>query len=136
MSDILKHKAVTIQCLMYGNVIITVRNEVAKVMFLHLSVTLFTGGVCLSACWDTAPSWEQALPPGPATPRTRPPPPSSHRPEQAPPPGTRHPPPGAEAATASDGTHPTGMHSCIIIRVCAPYFQCFGHMKNKGYFGI
>ena len=24
-----------------------------KVIFLHLFVILFTGGVCLSACWDT-----------------------------------------------------------------------------------
>ena len=31
--------------------IITVRNEVAKVMFLHVSVILFTGGVCaILAC--------------------------------------------------------------------------------------
>ena len=37
-------------------IIFTVRNEVAKVMFLHLSVILCTGGaVCLSACWDTTP---------------------------------------------------------------------------------
>ena len=26
-----------------------------KVMFLHLSFILFTGGVCPSACWDTHP---------------------------------------------------------------------------------
>ena len=32
------------------------RNElVAKVIFLHLSVILFTEGVCLSACWDAPP---------------------------------------------------------------------------------
>ena len=37
-------------------IIITGRNEVvAKVIFLHLSVILFMGGVCLSACWDTTP---------------------------------------------------------------------------------
>ena len=51
------------------------------------------GGVCLSACWDATPSREQT-----------------------PPPGTRHPPLGADhpqqTATAADGTHPTGMHSC------------------------
>ena len=35
--------------------IITVRNEVAKVMFLHVSVILSTEGVCLSACWNTTP---------------------------------------------------------------------------------
>ena len=42
--------------------IFTVRNKVAKVMFLHLSVILFTGGVCLSACWDTTPP-DQVPPP-------------------------------------------------------------------------
>ena len=48
--------------------VITVRNEVAKVMFLHLSVSHSVhGGVCLSACWDTtprdqAPPWSR--PPG------------------------------------------------------------------------
>ena len=37
-------------------------NEVwGKVIFLHLSVILFTGGVCLSACWDTTPQ-DQAPP--------------------------------------------------------------------------
>ena len=52
---------------------ITVRNEVAKVMFLHLSVILFTGGgVCLSACSDTthprsrhSPQSRHPLPPSP-----------------------------------------------------------------------
>ena len=72
----------------------TIRNEVAKVVFLHLSVILFTGGVCLSACWDT--------------PREAPPP------QEAPP----HPSPGKhnplrETAAAADDTHPTGMHSCF-----------------------
>ena len=40
-------------CLLF----LTGRNEVvAKVIFLHLSVILFTGGgICLSACWDTIP---------------------------------------------------------------------------------
>ena len=52
----------------------------AKVIFLHLSVILFTGGVCLSACWDAT------TPPGPG----RHPPP---RTRQTPPPGPgRHPP--------------------------------------------
>ena len=73
--------------------IFTVRNEVAKVMFLQLSV---------------CPQWGSASvqvgipipPPGPGTPlRTR------H------PSRTRHPP--QETATAADGTHPTGMHSCF-----------------------
>ena len=58
----------------------TGRNEVvAKVIFLHLSVILFTGGVCLSACWDTTPP--EQTPPG-----------SRHPPEQQPPPRSRHPP--------------------------------------------
>ena len=79
----------------------------AKVIFLHLFVILFTvgrgEGVCLSACWDTTPRtrpppWEQtppgadtplgadppeptpqSRPPGPDTPRTR------HPPDQTPP---------------------------------------------------
>ena len=73
--------------------LITVRNEVAKAMFLHLSVILSTGGggVWLSACWVTV------SPPGAATP-----PPS---------PGSRH-LPEEGTPTPADGTHPTGMHSC------------------------
>ena len=69
---------------------ITVRNEVcevAKVMFLHLSVILFTGGlgVCISACWDTA--WSRH--PGADTSQKQPPleqtpPQSRYPPEQAP----------------------------------------------------
>ena len=55
----------------WKGLLVTVRNEVAKAMFLHLSVILFTGGVCLSACWD---------PPRPGTPRRK------HPPDQAPPP--------------------------------------------------
>ena len=61
---------------------ITGRNEVvAKVIFLHLFVILFTGGVCLSAYWDTTP------PPSKPLPRPDPP-------EQTPP-RSRHPPPGS-----------------------------------------
>ena len=45
-----------------------------KVMFLHVSVILFTWGVCLSACWDTTHLWEQ------------------NPPEQTPPPGVDNPP--------------------------------------------
>ena len=66
--------------------VMTVRNEVAKVMFLHLSVILFTGGVCLSACWDTTP-------PGPGTPD----------PQEQTPPGTRHP---LRAGTPREQAHP------------------------------
>ena len=74
-----------------------------------LSVILFTGAVCLSACWDTTPRDQAHTLPGPSTstpqdqahtPETRHPRPGRH------PPGTRH--------TPWDGTHPTGMHSCYI----------------------
>ena len=85
----------------------------SKVIFLHLFVILFTGGVCLSACWDTSPPWEQTPPP----PRTR------HPPWSRPPPGADSPPtptPGAPGAEhtgrygqQAGGTHPTGMQSCL-----------------------
>ena len=91
-----------------------------KVMFSQACVILFTGGVCLSACWDT--------PPG-----SRHPPQTRHHPpwdqDQAPPLGVDTPPwehqtppqtpgtpPGAEHAGRyghrAGGTHPTGMQSC------------------------
>ena len=51
--------------------VITVRNKVAKVMFLHLSVCPRGGGVFLSACWDTTPLREQTTPPRVAEPPSR-----------------------------------------------------------------
>ena len=58
---------------------------------LHLSVILFTGGVCLSACWDiTPPPRDHAHHPGPCTP------PRDHAPsswDQAHPPQDHAPPP-------------------------------------------
>ena len=81
-------------------IIITGRNEVvAKVIFLHLSVILFTGGVSASVHAEIPPP-----PSGADTPGTRHPPPSRHHPPGADtppgadppgaymPPGTRHPP--------------------------------------------
>ena len=88
---------------------------------------------CLSFCsqgWGSA-SVHAGTPPPPraGTPWEQTPPRSGTPPNQAPP-GSRHPlehtppqtrntprsrqppPPGAETATAADGTHPTGMHSC------------------------
>ena len=59
-----------------------------KVMFLHLSVILFTGGVCLSACWDT-PTHSKEQTPQEQTPRER-------NPSGTDPPRSRH-PPGADA---------------------------------------
>ena len=60
----------------WGKVIYTGRNEVvAKVIFLHLSVILFTGGVCLSACWDaTTTPLPRRPPPTKETPLSRRPP--------------------------------------------------------------
>ena len=84
--------------------IFTVRKRSLRRLCFYtcLSVILFTGGVCLSACWEQT------------SPRTRPPW-DRHTPrEQAPPwdqtlPESRHPP--WQTATAADSTHPTGMHS-------------------------
>ena len=86
----------------FCTVLITGRNEVvAKVIFLHLFVVLFTGGgFCLHACWDTPPGADnpppgrplpdQGAPPDQAPPGTRQTPPRTrHPPEQTPPPGSR-----------------------------------------------
>ena len=80
------------------------------------------GGVCLSACWDASPPRDQ-----------RPPRPGRHPPGPGRPPWTRqtplgadthplsrHPPP-LKAATAVDGTHPTGMHSCFVTEIHQKY---------------
>ena len=99
------------QCgsLLIIKILITVRNEVAKVMFLQACVCPHGGGgVCLSAYWD-AP-WEQT------------PPRSRHPPWEQTSPRSRHPPPPGETATAADGTHPTGMHSCFVIDLF--HFPC------------
>ena len=58
-------------------------------VFTGVCDSVHGGGVCLSACWDTHPSWEQT-PPG------------------ADPPGKQTLAYDQRAA----GTHPTGMHSC------------------------
>ena len=65
--------------------IFTGRNEVvAKVIFLHLFVSLFTGGVCLSACWDATPPPPRSRDASPGS-RHPHPPRSRHPPEQTPP---------------------------------------------------
>ena len=89
----------------------TVRNEVAKVMFLQASVCP-QGGGCLPQCMV-----------GYTPPRSRHPTPRSRHSWEQTPPWSRHPPeqtlPEAdtppETATAADGTHPTGMHSCLLM---------------------
>ena len=74
-----------------------------KVIFSQASVILFTGGVCLSACWDTPlgpgrhpPPRPGRHPPGPeqAPPRTRQAPPD----QAAPPPGPDRQPPRTRQA--------------------------------------
>ena len=76
------------------------KRSCGKVMFLHLSVILSTGGgVCPSACWDTphgqTPPWADT--PWANTPRADTP--WANTPQQM--------------ATAADGMHPTGMYSCL-----------------------
>ena len=111
-----------------------------KVMFLHLSVILFTGeggvwspgqtppgtdtplgrhppGQTLPCPWQTPPLGQTPHPGRQThTPLSRPPP-GRHPPGRHPPctdtPG-RHPPP--PATTAADGMHPTGMHSCWCLK--------------------
>ena len=77
--------------------IVTVR----KVMFLYLSVILFTGvgGVSQRALGQT--------PPGQTYPSMH----LDRHPQQTSP---RQTPPYGQMATAADGTHPTGMPSCIL----------------------
>ena len=65
-------------------------------------VSVHRGGVYLSECWDPTRSRH---PPGSRPPHGIPLGADTH------PPGADNPPPG-EKATAADGTHPTGMHSC------------------------
>ena len=143
--------------------LITVRNEVAKVMFLQASVCP-QWGVCLSAWWDTSPRadtpQEQTHLPGNRyippeqtshqsrhTPRSRHPPGADTPQEQTPPweqtpppleqtpPRSRHTPrskhtPPRETATAADGTHPTGMHSCYILPLSNIFTGKFPHYST------
>ena len=108
-------------------IIFTGRNEVvAKVMFLHMSVILLTGGVS----GEPPPGPGRPPPPPPGTRQTPPPRPGRNTPG----PGRHHslpdqggtppdqadttsPPPGKKTAAYGQwaaGTHPTGMHSCAV----------------------
>ena len=83
--------------------IVTVRNEVAKVMFLQASVCPQGGGWgCLSQCMvgytPGADIPRSRRPPGADTP-----PEQTHPLEQTPPPGSRHHPPGVDTPQS---THP------------------------------
>ena len=112
--------------------IINGRNEVvAKVIFLHLSVILFTGGGMSEA---EPPLGADTTPPSRHSPRADPPgadpqvrhPQVRHPPEQTPPweqtPPLHQTPPGADPPPRKQtpaygqraaGTHSTGMHSCF-----------------------
>ena len=97
-------------------VFITVRNEVAKVMFLQVSVCPRGGGRGgLPQRMLGYPTPGAGTPPlGPDPPGSRHPPRSRHPPGTRPP-RSRHPP--WPTATVADSMHPTGMHSC--------YTECF-----------
>ena len=90
-------------------------NEVwGKVIFLHLSVILFTGGG--GSTWAGTP---QQVPPLAGTPaRAGTPwqvhPPGRYTPRQVHPPGRYTPQQSMLGyGQQADGTHPTGMHSCL-----------------------
>ena len=103
---------------LFSMLFFTGRNEVvAKVIFLHLSVILFTGGVCLSACWDATPP-EPGRPPQTrqTPPRTRQTPPP--RTDQADPPQDQAdtPPP---KQTLADYERPVRiLLECILVLKC------------------
>ena len=103
-----------------GN-IFTVRNEVAKVMFLQACVCPHGGGECLPQCMLGCPPRAVTPPGADTTPQEQTPPWEQTPPEQTAPgadtqsrhsPGADTPPLPRETATAADGTHPTGMHFC------------------------
>ena len=75
----------------------------AKVIFSQACVknSVHRRGVCLSACWDTTPPDQADTPPDQAD--------TTPRPGRSPP-GKQTPAYGLRAA----GTHPTGMHSCLL----------------------
>ena len=73
--------------------IVTIHNEVAKVMFLHLSVILFTGGSASVHTGTNTPHPSSPIPPGadPSLEQTRPLGAGTSPQEQAAPPRSRHP---------------------------------------------
>ena len=75
-------------------------------MFLQVFVILFTGGVCLSACWDMHLHQEQTPPWGADTPQG-----ADTHPRSTEPPGAVH---ARRYGQQAGGTHPTGMQSCSV----------------------
>ena len=110
-----------------------------KVMFLHLSAILFTGGRCLPQCMLGCTPWEQTPLGGDNSPRAdtpweqTPPRADTHR-EQTPPradtphgadtPSTVH---AGRYRQQAGGSHPTGMYTCFIIE----YSETFRENSNK-----
>ena len=89
-----------------SSIVVTGRNEVlAKVMFLHVCVILFTGG----GVPDQVPPWDQTPPPDQGGTPLGPDPP---KPGRNPPPRQQTPEYGQRSAR----THPTGMHSCYEVK--------------------
>ena len=72
--------------------------------------------------------------PGSRHPREQTPPGSRHPPGADTPPWSRHPP--WDTATAADGTHPTGMHSCYFkpiqpLQIDTPNNVCWFHLLSR-----
>ena len=91
-------------------------------MFLHLSVILFMGdGEYLGRYpWTRYTPGTRYTPQLGTPPRTRYTPDQVHQWDQVHPPGLGTPPgtryPSQQMATVADGMHPTGMHSCFLVR--------------------
>ena len=72
-------------------------------IFTPVCPSVHRGGVCLSACWDTTPTFPGTMhPPGPCTPL-----PQDHAP-----PGAQH---AGRYGQRAGGTNPTGMQFCVMM---------------------
>ena len=107
-------------------ILVTVRNEVAKVMFLHLSVCP-QGGVCLSACWDTNPPPPGADPPGSRHPLEQTLPPRADTPQCRHPPGAGTPPADGYCC----GRYASYWNAFLFIDNNAFRFQCSGFTHKQ-----
>ena len=86
-----------------------------KVMFLHLSVILFMEGCLVDTPLGRHPPTMQT-PPSADTPHPQDTPLWADTPSGQTPLLDRHRHPPPETATAADGKHPTGMHSCSCVQ--------------------
>ena len=94
--------------------LITVRNEVAKVMFLHVSVILFTGwGVLSQHALQVVSQHAEGCACSRGVPARGVPALGGRVPALGGGVETPAPSPQKQTATVADGTHPTGMHSCF-----------------------